>query len=373
MDGISEIFAQLDAYCRAEDYRGWDPFDGLNSKLFQCSGLHHSWFARLAWLQLFKRLPVNLRPLTMVPKVENAKALALFMRSALLQGERELADSLMHRILALRSDRAVWGEASWGYPFDWQAKAFFVPKGTPNVITTSYVLRGLLAMPEQDELGDIAVKAADFVQRHLVRERDGKRFIAYIPNSDVLVYNASLWGAWICMEAYRANQDVALKRLAEDAITNALSAQQQDGSWRYGTEAHHQFIDGFHTGYNLEALYLMNQQLGSDEISQAIERGMALYLAHCFEADGTAKYYATNRYPLDPHSAAQGIVTLLTLDAQRYRPRAQEIAQAAIRTLWNDNKGRFIYQQTKHYRNAVPYMRWTQAWMHLALAMLTNR
>ena len=64
---VNASFKKLKDYCEAENYKGWDPYDGLNSKLFQATPLKKSGFARLLWIQIFKRNPVNLRRLFFVP------------------------------------------------------------------------------------------------------------------------------------------------------------------------------------------------------------------------------------------------------------------------------------------------------------------
>ena len=60
---INESFDSLISYCEKENYKGWDPYDGLNSWLTQKTPLGKSRFFRLTWIQLFKRNPLNLRPL----------------------------------------------------------------------------------------------------------------------------------------------------------------------------------------------------------------------------------------------------------------------------------------------------------------------
>ena len=39
MNKINHSINILHDYCEKEDYRGWDPFDGLNSELFNKSNL----------------------------------------------------------------------------------------------------------------------------------------------------------------------------------------------------------------------------------------------------------------------------------------------------------------------------------------------
>ncbi|NLD50030.1 MAG: hypothetical protein GX660_23045, partial [Clostridiaceae bacterium] len=75
-----DSFGLLEKYCRLEEYKGWDPYDGLNSKVFKgLPFLMKSDIARLAWIQLFKRSPVNLRRLCFVPKGHNPKGNALLI------------------------------------------------------------------------------------------------------------------------------------------------------------------------------------------------------------------------------------------------------------------------------------------------------
>jgi len=77
---FKDSFLKLKNFCEAEDFKGWDPYDGLNSSLFQESPFFkNSRFFRLAWIQLFKRLPINARKLVGVKKSHNPKGLALFL------------------------------------------------------------------------------------------------------------------------------------------------------------------------------------------------------------------------------------------------------------------------------------------------------
>src|SRR5436190_22032140 len=80
-----DIYDRLYAYCEAEGFAGHDPFDGLNSVLFQLTPLKHVRVARLAWLQMMKRSPVDLRGPLKVKRGVNPKGLALFALGELSQ------------------------------------------------------------------------------------------------------------------------------------------------------------------------------------------------------------------------------------------------------------------------------------------------
>ena len=78
---IIDSFLSLKRYCESEGFKGWDPYDGLNSRLAHALlPLKRSAILRLCVIQGFKRCPVNLRRLAMVPKEYNAKGIGLFLQ-----------------------------------------------------------------------------------------------------------------------------------------------------------------------------------------------------------------------------------------------------------------------------------------------------
>lgn len=361
------------------NYEGHDPFDALNSRLLQATPLYRNKWVRLAWLQLGKRSPINLRLLLHVPKKRNPKGVGLFISGLLqdyrrtgearyLQEARELAEWL----LTQRSDAQEWTYSCWGYHFDWQARAFYVPAGKPNIITTCYVARALYELGQlsgDQSLIDIALDAARFISAYLYTEGDGRCFYAYIPGEKAFVHNASLWGAAWCAFAGQQLGDAALVEQATRVARQSVSEQAADGSWVYGARHHHQFIDGFHTGYNLEALCLLRDALGTDEFDACIAKGYRYYVATFFEPDGTAKYYNTSVYPIDMHSFAQAIFTLLKVGGTPAdQALCDKVVQRSIELMYLPDKGQFIYQRTRWITNRINYTRWTQAWAYYALA-----
>ncbi|RYZ32654.1 MAG: delta-aminolevulinic acid dehydratase, partial [Sphingobacteriales bacterium] len=133
---VQQSFDKLRTYCEAEDFKGWDPYDGLNSKLFRALPfIANKRLPRLAWIQLFKRSPLNLRRLARVPKDYNPKGLGLFLAGYCNLYQAEPRDEyknkivyLADKLLELRSDG--YSGSCWGYNFDWQARAFFQPRYT---------------------------------------------------------------------------------------------------------------------------------------------------------------------------------------------------------------------------------------------------
>jgi len=82
-------------------------------------------------------------------------------------------------------------------------------------------------------------------------------------------------------------------------------------------------------------------------------------------------YYPGRDYPVDAHAVAQSILTLLAYQQEdgEALALARKTAQWAIDHMQSE-RGYFYFQQTPWFTIRTPYMRWSQAWMHLALAGL---
>lgn len=380
---VDSIYQSILAHSRACDFSGYDPFDGLNSRLFELMPVQRSRHFGLAITQLCKRSPVNLRPVLAVPKKRNPKGIALFILgliedykrtndSAYLREAIELADWLLNQ----QCDKEQWAHGCWGYHFDWKARAFYVPRGKPNIITTVYVAQALYALGQlvnQNRFIESALDSSHFIVKSLYTEHDGNEFFAYIPGETAFVHNASLWGAaWVAKAAIELGNK-EYQSLALKVARQSVREQKLDGSWVYGTRHHHQFIDGFHTGYNLEALNIVRTELSVTEFDDAIAKGMEFYKEHLFEPDGTAKYYHNNRYPLDMHSVSQAIFTLLKVGAtEEDEQLAKKVVERAIATLYMPNKKRFVYQKNRYFTNKINYIRWTQAWVYYSFAYFNH-
>ncbi|BBM66523.1 hypothetical protein VA249_31690 [Vibrio alfacsensis] len=366
-----------------KNFSGYDPFDGLNSKLFNIyPSLRNSIFG-LAWIQLHKRLGVNLRPIFGIEAKRNPKGIGLFILG-LLENYKSTGDQkylkeatyLADWLLTQQSDRSQWEYSCWGYHFDWKARAFFVPRGKPNIITTIYVAQALYALSEitnDMKYLDPAIDSAHFIVEHLYTERDNRSFFAYIPGEEAFVHNASLWGAaWVAKVASLTNNDI-YKELALNVARQSVQEQNNDGSWVYGSRHHHQFIDGFHTGYNLEALRMISDALATTEFESSIDKGLTYYKQYLFEPDGTAKYYHNNAFPLDMHSVSQAILTLLKVGGTPEDiMMAKTVLQRSLETLYLPQKKRFCYQKNRFFTNNVDYIRWTQAWVYYSFSFLNN-
>lgn len=387
-----EPFLRLKRYCEAEGFRGWDPYDGLNSRVFQAIPLlKRSALCRLVVIQGFKRCPVNLRRVALVPKEYNAKGIGLFLQGYcnLLRAvretpalERELGTQaeltarikeLADLLIRLRSKGDYHG-ACWGYNFDWQARRLFLfPKFTPTVVATNFCATALMEAYEATGCRnylDTALSAAEFVMHDLHRAPlNGGFLFSYSPlQGNDTVFNASLLGSRLLSFCYHYTHDERYKEAARMSVAACCSVQNADGSWVYGMLPVQSWIDSFHTGYNLDGLIAYEEMTGDTAFHDHIEHGFRFYIENFFEPDGCPKYYHNQTYPIDIHCPGQLFVTLCRLHRfGEHRALAEKVLGWTIRHM-QDKRGYFYYQLKKGISSKIPYMRWSNAFMFNALS-----
>ena len=373
---LSATFTQLEAYCRARDWAGFDPYDALNSTLFARTPMAKSRVARLVFTQALKRSVVDLRPLLGVPPQHDPKATALFVsayvRRAKLDDEpnRATARHLADRLLSLRSpSMSYW---CWGYSFPWQTRKELVPRFSPNLVTTVFAANALL---DAYELGlgidclNAAVSAGDYITKELYWHNETHAAFAYPrPDIRVPIHNANFLGAALLCRLAKLTGESSALDIALRVVRYSAQSQRKDGAWSYGVASTQQWIDNFHTGYNLCALRSIAAALDTDEFDEVIRKGFSFYRDHFFTPSGAPKYFHDRTFPLDIHSVAQSVITLTAfreLD-RRADSLTQSVLDWAMANMWDD-RGFFYYRVLRLVTIRTPYMRWSQAWMLLAL------
>jgi len=381
MKQFETAYQELLTWCRARNFAGYDPFDGLNSRLFQSTPLARIPTARLIWTQILKRSPLNLRPFLLVPKQRNAKGIALFALAALADyrrnrlSKKELeARKLLDALIEMRI-RGYSG-AAWGYNFDWQSRNFFAPLGTPTIVPTAFAVRALSegyeVLSDRRYL-EFAKSACDFIVHDLATSegRDGLCF-SYVPTARTRIWNASLLAAEALARVGQLRQEEEYSNLAKAAARYVVQQQNPDGSWSYGDNPDQAWIDNFHTAYILYSLSkIIEAGQPGGEFSEALEHGYRFWRDRFFLADGWPKYYDDRPFPADAHATASAIVTFLefTNSDGNALAQAKVIASWAIENL-RAREGYFFYQRRRFFAVKTPHIRWTQAWMLYALARL---
>lgn len=369
----------LFAHCRAEHWAGHDPYDALNSPLLDPDRGNAPKLVRLAATQFMKRSPVDVRALLRVPKTQNAKALALniqtvyWLEQTNLVETEGLVDYFVGRIKELRSPgQKHW---CWGYSFPWQTRTVCVPRHSPNLVCTTFVADALLSVYERTRAPDLLEmvgSAARYIADDLYFEYAGVASFSYpSPGLSSTVHNANLMAAALLLRLDAIAPDAKIAERALKAARFSAARQRADGSWPYGEGAKQAWVDNFHTGYNLSALRTIGEVTKSNEFEVYLDKGFAFYRSHFLREDGAARYFHDNTYPIDAHAVAQTILTMLEFaDRDPGAPAAaQRVYDWAAKAMW-DPRGFFHYRVLRLGTIRTSYMRWSQAWMLLALAVL---
>ena len=372
---------KLLAYCARNDWAGYDPYDALNSRYLDTLPWLNHRLPRLAMTQLLKRSPWNIRPLLRIPRTQNAKGISLMLR-AVIQLNRagmilnaELIDTLAEKLVEMRSPgESLW---CWGYSFPWQTRTIVVPRGAPNAVCTIFVASALLDLFEysgDNRYLEMAASAAEYVSKLIWTGPDGVVSLSYpLATERSFIHNANLLGAALLCRVYKRNGDARLVTPALKLARYSASKQKPDGSWPYGELPKQQWIDNFHTGYNLSGLRIVGECLETPEFESSVCRGFEFYRKHFFTEDAAPRYFHNKTHPIDAHCIAQSILTLVEfkhLDNGSLK-LANRVSNWALANMWND-RGYFYYRKLPFMRIKTPYMRWVQAWMLLALSTLAE-
>lgn len=376
--------SRLTDWIEKQGFEGWDPFDALNSPLLKKASLGNRRVAQL-FVQVFKRSPINFRPLLGVKKGYNPKGMGLFLSSYLRkylisQNVSHLKNVEWFAEWLIKNQSLGYSGACWGYNFDWPNRGFFAQAGTPTIVNTAFIgfafldiyryLKDFVSQELWIRSLEIARSSCIFLQKDLNRFKGSSDEIcfSYTPLDHRFVHNANLLGAQLLAEIASLTGEKKLTELAIIATQYTIGHQQKDGSWKYGEETYDSWIDNFHTGFVLVSLKKISDCLDIIWLQESIERGYQYWKDNLMLPTGIAKYYQHKVYPIDVHSIAQAIITYITfsdLDSEAMNS-ANQVALWGIENL-QSNAGYYIYQIHPHYRIRIPYMRWGQAWMQRAL------
>lgn len=370
---VENVLDRLRQYIEQEDYAGYDPYDALNSPLIR-SVSARSKVLRMAFTQLLRRNPVNLRPLLGVRKAHNPKGIGLFLwgysklyKLYRRQEDRDKIDYLLGLLDKLKSDG--YSGNAWGYNFDWQNRVFLRPRGVPTVVNTAFIGHALLdcyTYTGMQKALDLALPIKSFVLQDLHRTPDGDNFcFSYTPCDTDVVHNANMLGASILMRLSKYDGDKDCRDTALASLAYSMQYQRDDGSWFYANPSYYHWIDSFHTGFNLQALHYFFSEGEAIQYKPAFEKGLQFYTDRFFLDDGTPKYYHDRTCPIDIHSPAQAIA-FLSVMGDEYGDLVHRILAWMLNHMLSP-KGYFYFQKTRYFTNKIPYMRWTQAWAFHAL------
>lgn len=136
---IEKSVKKLQKYIELNECKGYDPYDALNSPIFNLPAFENNKPIRFGAQQFVKRFPINIRPLLLVPKGLNPVSLGLCIQAYayLSQAFPEEKDFYVNRInlLVVKLRKLIpkgFSGACWGYDFDWEARYAKIPAYQPT-------------------------------------------------------------------------------------------------------------------------------------------------------------------------------------------------------------------------------------------------
>ena len=360
-------------------YRGFDPYDALKSPLFKLPLLRTNKLIRFGMQQLVKRLPFNIRPLIFVPKGYNPVTLGLCIQgySYLIQSDPANKAGYMRKIEHLVGELKKlipvgFSGACWGYDFDWEARYAKIPAYQPTVVATGIISNALYIAYEITgivECANLVESAASFVQGDLNKTYTGETIcFSYSPFDGQQVFNASMKGVRLLSQAYAISGNKNLLDLARVGAEFVVDHQREDGSWWYSLGRTGGWVDNYHTGYILDCLHEYQRISGDNSFFKQLQKGYDYYINNFIAEDGAPKFYNNEPYPIDCTAASQFILTTVRFGDIAL---SNGVANCMIQYMQKDN-GSFRFRKFKHYTISTSFMRWSDAWMFVALSYLRS-
>lgn len=376
LEALEASAEKLRRYVEARDFSGFDPYDALESPLLRALSLGRKW-PRIFFIQALKRSPLNLRPLLGVRPGLNPKGLGLFLwgYTKLYRVERRPEHlTRIRELIGLLDSLKSEGFSGncWGYNFDWQSRAFYVPRHTPTIVNSSFIGHALIdahLYAGEAKALDMAAPIADFILNDLNRDKDGDAFcFGYTPIDRTFVHNANLLGASLLIRLFRHTGKPEHRDAALAALEYSMRRQRDDGSWPYAETDFQAWIDSFHTGFNLQSIRFFLEEGFAREHEPAFKKGVEFYANNFFLDGGAPKYYHDRLYPIDVHSPSQALAFFSKMGGP-WRALARKVARWMIENL-QDPAGYFYFQKHRRRVKKIPYMRWGQAWAFHGLTEL---
>lgn len=372
---------QLQTYIESENFKGYDPYDTLNSPLpFKWIG---KWGPVLA-IQFQKRNPFNIRKVLGIKKDYNAKAIGLFLHAYSLQYQQNKDEETLRKMefffnWLLENRTKGYEEYCWGYNFDWASPVKFLEKFSPTIVVSGFISKGVFEYfqaTQNPKALEVLKSIGDFTENKLAWTKTEKgHCVSYSTKTVDCCYNANMLGAELFARLYSITKGEKYKTLAHKMTDFTVAYQQEDGHWNYSIELEtgkeRTQID-FHQGYVIDSIHYVLKYCGENEkYAAALKKGADYYFKQQFKENGQSIFRVPKEYPVEIHNQAQGIITLTRLSylSDEYSGFAEKIAKWTIENM-QSKKGYFYYKKYPSHTIKTPFMRWSEAWMLLALTEL---
>lgn len=391
---LQKSIKQLNNWIEENGWAGYDPYDikGHTAVIQLLSNqARDPKLINSVFLECIEFFPTIARKTLKVNKEINAKAMGLFASAYLFLYQILKHESYLQKAYdclrwLVENKSKDFVETCWGYPFDWQS-LIFIPKGTPSAVVSSicgdaflnfYKFTGdkkYLQICESICKFFINSLNIDFVDQNRI-------CFSYTPLDNFHVHNANLFvSSFLIKVSYELGHS-GFYEYGLKALNYTLDAQNTDGSFYYWSQIDKNTynipditlknIDHYHTGFVLRSLHSIYSISRENKTLEALTKAYSYYRDNLFKDNKVPKLKPDSLYPINIHSCAEAILCMSTLSD--IFPDALEYAQNTF--LWTrkhmqTREGWFIYiiRKIKSYnwKIKIPYIRWGQAWMLIAL------
>jgi hypothetical protein len=375
MEKLENATNKLIGYILREGYRGHDPYDALTSPLFRLPLFKSSKLIRFGTQQVLKRFPLDLRKLLFVPKGYNPVTLGLCIQgyAYLMEAYPENKEKYEEQILFLieeleKLSSEGYSGICWGYDFDWEARYAKIQAYQPTVVATGIITNALYEcwqITGIQKCADLVISASHFVINDLNRTYADNTFCySYSPVDKQTILNASMKGVRLLAQTYKITGDPSLLQHALPAVEFVVDRQHDDGAFYYSNVG--KWVDNYHTGYVLDCLDTFIKCFAQHQFDLNLSRGFEFYKTNLISQEGMPKFYSNNAFPADCTAASQSILSLVRFGDKN---KAIKVIDWMIDNMQHP-AGYFFFRKFKTYTIKSSFMRWSNAWMFAAMALL---
>ncbi len=270
---------------------------------------------------------------------------------------------------------------SLGFPL--QMRNSYSPSDIPDVVGGSLI--GLFFLEYHKRYNSKIIlevlesQYSFFLNELFVPIGSDEAFIRYRPTqpNHKATYNASLLACNFLIQVgtYLNKRD---HEKIKKCYNFVLNHQKITGEWFYTidlkTQSEKKQVD-FHQGFILDCILLFMEQYGFKEpYLSAYERGLSFYYKKQFLDTGQGIYRYPKKYPINIHNQSQGIITFAKASCidMKYLQFARVIKKWTLANMFDFKKEYFYYLKFPVIKYDIPYIRWSDSNMFLALSTLKN-
>jgi len=381
---LVDIVNNLDKTMNQDNFRGYDVNDAPSNWLIKKLARSFPKFGIL-WRQLFRLSPINFRQLFMDKRYHYKSMILMSMAYNFLD---------MCEVVSYADERR-------NICVDWllnngsQNRYFAIPVGkdlhlnlySTTKETVSHLLTafsGFLFLNLYQHLGKNSyLKLAEDTGDYFLEEAKkipmsgGGIYFDYLPNVHEKIYNASAIIGGFLVRLGRVSEKNEYLKVGKKAIKYIDTVQQENGFWFYGESK--KYVDNYHTGLVLFAIYIANKSLPEQDFKNTLEMGLDFYMEE-FISENTetiiprhfwARYLPRNTnliQKVDIRDCAIGIIlfSLLGEEEEQYHSKACKLLKWTLEHMY-DGEG-FAFEITWLWKNNIKYLE-SQAWIMLAISI----